>query len=149
MESETKRDSASDPIEKRLHGSPQVSADTLPEAAPGLEAQDESIESADEADEPRDPIEQLAEEFIERLRRGENPTVAEYTEAHGEFADEIQELFPTIAAMERLKAGKETSSAGLASLGPGQVDRLGRTFELSGRSAGEGWASSTKRSRNR
>jgi len=51
----------------------------------------------------RDPVEALAEKFIERLRRGEEVSVEEYTADHPELAAEIEELFPTIAPMERLK----------------------------------------------
>ena len=56
-----------------------------------------------ESTEQRNPIEVLAEEFIERQRRGECPTVAEYADTHPDLADKIRELFPTIVAMERLK----------------------------------------------
>ncbi|MFP6694080.1 MAG: protein kinase [Pirellulales bacterium] len=52
----------------------------------------------------RDPIDLLAEEYIERVRRGESPSVAEYTTKHPEWAEAIKELFPTIAAIERTKS---------------------------------------------
>ena len=48
----------------------------------------------------RDPVEALATEFLERQRRGLAPTVAEYVEEYPRWADEIRDLFPTIAAME-------------------------------------------------
>ncbi|HID24380.1 MAG TPA: hypothetical protein EYP14_18550, partial [Planctomycetaceae bacterium] len=60
-----------------------------------------------------------------RLRRGESPSVAEYAERYPALADDIRELFPTIAAMERLKQGKERSADGRASLGPIRLERLG------------------------
>jgi serine/threonine protein kinase len=73
----------------------------------------------------RDPLEILAEEFMERRRQGESPSVEEYASSHPDLAEEIRELFPAIAAMERLKARSERSSDGLASLGPIRLERLG------------------------
>ena len=70
-------------------------------------------------------LETLADEFTERLRRGENPPVTEYVEKYPALAEEIRELFPTIAAMERLKVHKEHAGTGKASLGAAQLDRLG------------------------
>ena len=52
-------------------------------------------------DQRRDPVEQLAEEFAERLLRGERPTLSEYTDRHPELADDIRELFPALVVMER------------------------------------------------
>ena len=49
------------------------------------------------------PVDRLAEEFLERHRRGERPAIAEYVERHPEWADEIRELFPALVMMERLK----------------------------------------------
>ena len=51
----------------------------------------------------RDPIDLLAEEFVERYRRGERPALAEYLEAHPELAEAIQELFPALLMMEQIK----------------------------------------------
>ncbi len=73
----------------------------------------------------RDPLEELASEFIERQRNGERPSISEYVAKHPELADEIHDLFPTIAAVERLKIHKEHSTDGRASLGPVKIDRLG------------------------
>ena len=72
----------------------------------------------------RDPVEVLAAEFIERLRLGENPTVEEYAAMHPELADEIRDLFPTIATMEGLKLSKEANS-GRTSLGTLKLKQLG------------------------
>jgi eukaryotic-like serine/threonine-protein kinase len=73
----------------------------------------------------RDPLEALAAEFVERQRRGENPSVPEYAARHPELADEIRDLFPTIVAMERLKVHQEQSGTGRASLGDITLERLG------------------------
>jgi serine/threonine protein kinase len=57
--------------------------------------------STDQAE--RDPVEALAAEFTERRRRGEQPTVEEYVRKYPELAEEIRDLFPTIAALEGWK----------------------------------------------
>ena len=51
----------------------------------------------------RDPLELLGEEFAERLRRGEHPSITEYVLRHPEHADDIRELFPEIAIVEQHK----------------------------------------------
>src|SRR5262249_47227436 len=48
-----------------------------------------------------DPFNELAYEFVERYRRGERPSPTEYAERYPDLADEIRELFPTLAMMER------------------------------------------------
>ncbi len=73
----------------------------------------------------RDPVELLAAEFVERQRRGEHPTIEEYVADHPDLAEEIRDLFPTIAAVERLKVDKERSSGGRVFLGVVHLERLG------------------------
>ncbi len=51
----------------------------------------------------RNPVEILAEEFVERHRRGERPSLHEYTDKHPQWADQIRELFPALVMMEKLK----------------------------------------------
>ena len=63
-------------------------------------------------DPERDPVEQLADEFAERYRRGEFPSVTEYVEGHPEHAEELGELLPAVAMMEQLKE-KEVSNLDL------------------------------------
>ena len=50
----------------------------------------------------RDPVEQLAESFQTRLRRGEQPSLEESSRCP-ERADDIRELFPALVEMEQLK----------------------------------------------
>ncbi|MEW6743619.1 MAG: serine/threonine-protein kinase [Planctomycetota bacterium] len=78
-----------------------------------------------EPDQDRDPIERLAAEFVERQRQGENVSIAQYAAEHPELAEEIRDLFPAIAAVERLKLQRESESGGRASLGPVKLERLG------------------------
>ncbi len=51
----------------------------------------------------RNPVEQIAEEFARRLRRGEHPSITEYVERFPELADDIRELFPMLAVVEQFK----------------------------------------------
>lgn len=58
---------------------------------------------------PLDPLDALAEEYLSRCRRGEAATIEEYAAAYPDLADEIRELFPTIAALEALKETRSGS----------------------------------------
>ena len=51
----------------------------------------------------RDPVDVLAEEFADRLRRGEHPSVSDYAAANPDHADALRELLPAVAQMEMLK----------------------------------------------
>jgi serine/threonine protein kinase/WD40 repeat protein/tetratricopeptide (TPR) repeat protein len=70
----------------------------------------------------RNPVELLAEEFVERQRRGEYPSITEYTTRHPELAQAIRELFPALAMIEQLKpavSGRDLSDGlGVASARP-------------------------------
>lgn len=55
----------------------------------------------------RDPIEWLATEFLDALRRGETPTMEDYCARHPAQAEQIRELFPLIAALEDWKSDRE------------------------------------------
>ncbi len=46
-------------------------------------------------------LDQLAEEFADRFRRGERPALKEYTDRYPELADAIRELFPTLVKVEQ------------------------------------------------
>jgi serine/threonine protein kinase len=73
----------------------------------------------------RDPLEMLATEFTERLRKGDQPSISEYVVSHPDLAEDIKAIFPTIVAAERLKASRERSSDGAVSLGCASLERLG------------------------
>jgi serine/threonine protein kinase len=55
-----------------------------------------------DSDSEADPLVPLAEEFAERYRRGERPSLGEYTERYPEQAERIRHLFPALVEMERL-----------------------------------------------
>jgi serine/threonine protein kinase/WD40 repeat protein len=69
----------------------------------------------------RDPVEELAEAFLERYRRGERPSLTEFTSRAPEHAAEIRELFPALVLMEQ--AQPAAASAAAHPLGP--LQRLG------------------------
>lgn len=80
-------------------------------------------------DPQRDPLDVVAEEFATRHRQGEHPSVAEYVQRYPELAEQLRELLPAVAAMERLRRHKETvlaatSGSGLARYVPPR-QRLG------------------------
>jgi WD40 repeat protein/tetratricopeptide (TPR) repeat protein len=50
-----------------------------------------------------DRFDQLAEEFAERYRRGEQPRLEEYVERLPEMADEIREMFPALVEVEQVE----------------------------------------------
>ena len=62
----------------------------------------------------RDPLDLLAEEFVGRYRRGEQPVLAEYIEAHPELAEQIDELFPALLMMEQVKPAEGKLAANFA-----------------------------------
>lgn len=78
-------------------------------------------------DEERDPIEQLAESFLERRRRGESISVRQFAELHPSFTDRILELFPTLLLMEEWKPDGPSRSSGGASVAQIKlsVERIG------------------------
>jgi WD40 repeat protein/serine/threonine protein kinase/tetratricopeptide (TPR) repeat protein len=77
----------------------------------------------------RNPVELLAEEFLDRKRRGEQPTLREYVERHPELADEIRDLFPALLMMEDLgeSSGGSTGAvaAGNGAMVETRLQRLG------------------------
>jgi WD40 repeat protein/serine/threonine protein kinase/tetratricopeptide (TPR) repeat protein len=70
----------------------------------------------------------LAEEFAERQRRGERPTLGEYTDRYPQLAGQIRELFPALVMLERVRP--DTADATRAYDGPpagegARLERLG------------------------
>ncbi len=50
-----------------------------------------------------DRLDELAEEFLARYRQGERPSLSEFIALHPDLADQIRELFPTLAVMEQAR----------------------------------------------
>ncbi len=61
----------------------------------------------------RNPVEVLADEFLERKRRGEDVSPEEYAGRHPAWADEIRELFPALLMIEDF-GGDSDRGAGAA-----------------------------------
>jgi hypothetical protein len=51
----------------------------------------------------RNPVEELAEEFIARYRRGERPALSEYTARRPDLSEQIRDLFPALVMMEDVR----------------------------------------------
>ncbi len=50
-----------------------------------------------------DLLDRLVEEFNERFRKGERPTLEEYCDRHPELVDDLRELLPALAQVEQAK----------------------------------------------
>src|SRR5271166_6138634 len=62
----------------------------------------------------RNPVEALAEEFMDHKRRGEMPTLGEYVDRYPELADDIRDLFPALLMMEDLGESSGGTTGSLA-----------------------------------
>jgi serine/threonine-protein kinase len=69
----------------------------------------------------------LAEEFLERYRNGERPSLKEYCDRNPELAGEIREVFPAMAMMENIALKDESLAGDLPAPvhAPVAVDQLG------------------------
>ena len=52
-------------------------------------------------------LNQLADEFAARYRRGERPSLTEYADRYPALADDIRELFPALVGMEQVKEDRK------------------------------------------
>jgi serine/threonine-protein kinase len=74
----------------------------------------------------RNPVEELAAEFLDRKRRGERPTLEDYCRRHPELADDIRELFPVLLRVEDLGGDGSGVTTGGPPPCPGpRLERLG------------------------
>src|SRR5262249_6496350 len=74
----------------------------------------------------RNPVEELADEFLRRQRGGERPTLEEYCRRSPELADDIRDLFPLLIRMEDLRSdGPGDSTGGIAVQAAPRLARLG------------------------
>jgi serine/threonine protein kinase/Flp pilus assembly protein TadD len=71
-----------------------------------------------------DPLGQLADEFLERYRRGEQPALSDYTRRHPELAAQIRKLFRALVVMEDVRPGPEPAAEAPGQIG-GPSRRLG------------------------
>jgi serine/threonine protein kinase len=59
--------------------------------------------SSNDASSEPDPLGLLADEFLERYRRGERPTISEYTQRSPELAGELRKLLRALVVMEDVR----------------------------------------------
>src|SRR5262245_63701024 len=59
-----------------------------------------------------DPFGQIADEFVEAFRQGKRPSVEEFARRYPAHADEIREMLPALALMERAKFADEAPGQG-------------------------------------
>jgi serine/threonine protein kinase/WD40 repeat protein len=86
----------------------------------------ESSPQAD-LDDGRDPLEALAEEFLDRMRRGERPSVSDFLARAPDRAGEFEQLLSALRLVEGVKLHDDaTSAAGIAGLPRGSpvLERL-------------------------
>ena len=62
------------------------------------------------ASDDRDPVDLLAEDFADRLRRGEFPSVSDYAALHPEHAEQLRDLLPAVAQIEQLKRFRRSTT---------------------------------------
>jgi serine/threonine protein kinase len=68
-----------------------------------------------------DPLAQLADEFLERYRRGERPPLSDYTRRRPDLADQIRKLFRALVVLEDVRPASTPEPPG----GGGPPKRLG------------------------
>lgn len=74
-------------------------------------------------DSDRHPVDLLAEEFAERCRRGDHPSVSDYVRRNPQLADKLRQVLPPIALMEKLK--HRNTSGNATATAPLKLQRLG------------------------
>lgn len=75
---------------------------------------------------PEETVDMLAERFLGELRAGKQPKVTDYTEQYPKLAEEIQRLFPMIAALEGWKVAREPVLLREAVPESAVIERLGK-----------------------
>ena len=73
----------------------------------------------------RNPIDVLADEFVQRYRQGERPTIEQFAQQHPEFADDIRNLFPMLVNIEQLKRPAATADGTRVALPAASIEQLG------------------------
>jgi serine/threonine protein kinase len=67
-------------------------------------------------DSQREPIDLLAEEFVDRCRKGEQPSYTEYETRYPALATQIRALFPAVAVMEQFNRLRKPGESGVGKL---------------------------------
>ena len=77
----------------------------------------------------RQPLEVMAAEYADKIRVGQLVSIEDYVSRNPELEPEIRELFPTIAALEKMKVADNKDHARLATTLPLRLQELG-DFEI-------------------
>ena len=106
--------------------------------------------ATDEGLERLEAFDRVADSFLARVRRGERPSISDYTARYPELADQIGELLPILVEMELAKSAgvaAETGSFMPDTRDAGEIPRNSATSASSVESATAEWALSTRRFR--
>jgi serine/threonine protein kinase/formylglycine-generating enzyme required for sulfatase activity len=71
-----------------------------------------------------DPLGQIADEFAEAYRQGKCPSVEEFARRYPEQADEIREMLPALALIEKAKSADDSTGTRRQAKGPGAAPPL-------------------------
>ncbi len=95
-------------------------------------------------------VDRLAEDIVERFRRGERPTLDEYVAGHPAYADELREVFPALILLESIKPRSDDSGCDAAvRRGSEPPLRSSAISALCARWAAAAWALCTKLNKRR
>lgn len=75
-------------------------------------------DNSDDDDKSRHPVEVLADEFAERIRRGETPSISHYEALHPEWASVIRQVFEPIEIVEKLSVQRLSSTGKISTSQP-------------------------------
>src|SRR5262249_15586804 len=89
---------------------PHGSESPLPHDGSPCPSEDGAGKSGAPAEHDRDPLDELAEEFVARPRRGGHPALSEFTARRPDLAGQIRSLFPTLVLMERAAPAPDASA---------------------------------------
>src|SRR5262245_43745033 len=56
-----------------------------------------------------DPLGQIADEFVEAFRQGQNPSVEEFARRYPEHAADIRDMLPALVLMEKAKSADDSA----------------------------------------
>ena len=60
----------------------------------------------------RNLVELIGDEFVRRVKLGENPSICEYENRHPEIADEVRAFLEAMQVVHKFKGGSSNSSSG-------------------------------------
>src|SRR5262245_65149252 len=76
-------------------------------------------------DESREPLDLLAEQFLQRVRKGEAVTPESFASQHPEHGEQLRDLLPTLLLLEQAKRERDSTASSGRRLSIPQLQRLG------------------------